>query len=234
MGSCPGAPLRNPNGADEDGRVDFATMKKFEGEKLKLVGRRKFIPLDASFQFDDQADDDDEEDTEDLPGKIRAKRLSEEGYEYEAIYDTEDWEGEGEDIPPFDPEPETDYYEEETEDGGVRRYLKVIGTDTRYKECSTCKFVNRIVGELDYDWNKNGIFGEKGGCSGTVVSKDSVLTAGHCVYDFNNRKDWMPHSRFAPACYRSSSGTQYQPYGYFFLAHHHYLPRMDTGRQEKV
>ena len=57
--------------------------------------------------------------------------------------------------------------------------LKIIGSITHFLVTPYWSFLNRVVGELDFDWNWNGIHSERGGCLGTIMSKDSVLTAGY-------------------------------------------------------
>lgn len=82
----------------------------------------------------------------------------------------------------------------------------VIGVDTRKLIQNTRVYPFWRIGE--FDWT-----GE-GGCSGTVVGKNSVLTAAHCVYS-TKTKSWRVPKRFAPGRYRATSGrwTTIEPWG---------------------
>ena len=103
-GACAGDPPSKVESDDEDGIVDLETMNRYKDEKFKLVGKRKFLPLEAGFAFDD------EEKTNNAngpnkKGKVRAHRVEDTGYEYKAEYEEFDDEDVfvGEELAPFEP-----------------------------------------------------------------------------------------------------------------------------------
>lgn len=106
------------------------------------------------------------------------------------------------DLPPFDPD---------LDDGTGKRRLCVIGADTCTRVTNTLSPSNRIVGQLDY-FNRI----SNGGCSGTVISSDAVLTAGHCVHMGGRFGRWIEEvTSFAPARYRTNLRNIISPYGNF-------------------
>ena len=160
-------------------------MNRFKTEKFKLVAKRKLL------QNDELEDDEDEEKGNNGNGggngnggkkKLKALRLSEDMYEYVADVD-EDAVGDY-----GDQEPEVG--EEDAGEDPEGRNLLVFGTDTRYEikyQSSATYWPQRLNGRTDI------------GCSGTIISTDAVLTAGHCVYKNGAWRD----CDFAPAQYRN-------------------------------
>jgi len=81
------------------------------------------------------------------------------------------------------------------------RDLAVIGQDDRTKVESTTAYPYKLIGLLD-SW-----------CTATVISKTSILTAAHCVYNPGKRR-YLVHdeSYFSPGAYQD--GTRIvEPYG---------------------
>jgi len=79
----------------------------------------------------------------------------------------------------------------------------VIDTDTRFRVNLTNQYPAIIIGQLGMI-NKAG---QSWGCSGTVVSRTSVLTNGHCIWNKADN-DWYTITGFSP----SRDDTAY-PYG---------------------
>jgi V8-like Glu-specific endopeptidase len=72
------------------------------------------------------------------------------------------------------------------------RALDVIGDDTRSVITNTTVFPYRTIGALDLI--------QPSSCTGTMISRRSALTAGHCTYNYSTRS-WRPMTRIAPARY---------------------------------
>jgi V8-like Glu-specific endopeptidase len=183
---------------DEEGIVHLDTMERHRSEGFKLTFKRKLAPENETI-INDQDDLDDEGQEAADVRKIRAVRLSFDRFEYVADYEVD--EDMAHDLSPFDPD---------LDDGTGKRGLRVIGDDTRTRVTNTFSPSNRIVGQLDYFNRIN-----SGGCSGTVISSDAVLTAGHCVHTGGPSGGWMDVTSFAPARYRTNLGNIMSPYGNF-------------------
>lgn len=198
--------------------MDAETMKRFKDEKFKLVAKRKDLlsdPLTA----------DEEEEVEDVdPGngngngngtdkkekpetktknKIRMTRLSHDLYEYKAEVDEDDIEEMPDSLPEqgIEPQPEEIPEEEIPEEEGGDRNLLVFGSDLRMEMWTSSmakRWPTRLNGRVDV------------GCSGTIISKDAVLTAGHCVWKYGRWRDMD----FTPAQYDDAfTGRIERPYG---------------------
>jgi len=77
----------------------------------------------------------------------------------------------------------------------------VVGTDDRIHISNTMVFPYWRIGELD--WSDTSNVAYQGGCSGSIIGKDLVLTAAHCV--FNSNKEWITPKYFAPGRMKSWS-----------------------------
>ena len=80
--------------------------------------------------------------------------------------------------------------------GGNNRDLAIIGTDTRHKVSSVFTWPYYRFGELDWE-SRN----KEGGCSATIVGRNQVLTAAHCVFSIHTGQ-WRVPSQFSPGRYR--------------------------------
>jgi V8-like Glu-specific endopeptidase len=88
-----------------------------------------------------------------------------------------------------------------------RRELVLIGQDSRTPVADTTRYPFRTIANADYWWGE-------GGCSLTLISRTSALTAGHCVWN-TNRKAPMNMTAIAPARFRDATkrdGTA-EPFG---------------------
>jgi V8-like Glu-specific endopeptidase len=101
--------------------------------------------------------------------------------------------------------------------GAEDRSLHVFGKDDRKEVHKTTVYPYRAVGQVDV-----GVDGQVlGTCSGAVVSKNSVLTARHCVQDtdtegfpFYNLLDFSP-GRY----YKAATDEVVNPYGTYQMAY---------------
>ena len=180
-------------------------MNRFKNEKFKLVAKRKFIPNDVLSKSDG------------LPSKVRPDkpkkkvrlaRLANDGFEYKADVDVTD--GNRQDVPPGNPpggtkagnedNEEIETLEGESDDGDGDRNLWIFNPDTRYEITSRPSWPTSLNGRTAI------------GCSGTIINRDAVLTAGHCVHSGGSGGYWR-NADFSPSQYRTSSNRVVKPYG---------------------
>ena len=69
----------------------------------------------------------------------------------------------------------------------------VIGPDDRERVNPTTTYPNSAVGQLDVTWRTDEDAAISGYCSGFLIDENSVLAAGHCVYDINPAHGPLPH-----------------------------------------
>ncbi|MCB1480077.1 MAG: trypsin-like peptidase domain-containing protein [Rhodobiaceae bacterium] len=81
---------------------------------------------------------------------------------------------------------------------------KVIGLDDRIVIEPTSKYPFSTVGYLEMEYS-----GSIGRCTGTVISRNIVITAAHCVYDLETN-EWAKSVTFFPGLSGKSA-----PMGYF-------------------
>lgn len=113
----------------------------------------------------------------------------------------------------------------------VRKQRMVVGADDRVRVSPTNKFPFTALGYVYSEYDD----GTAGGCSGTMIAENLVLTAAHCVYRTEQSK-WADYIAFIPALddksapfgkyeakewsilqgYMDLSGTEY---GYNHLSH---------------
>jgi len=243
-GNCPGDKAIEPNDESyvREGFVPVGTMNRFKNENFKYVGKRVEI-VENEYAIEEPILDDEDGNGNNGNGnngngnngngnngngggngngngngggngngnnekKYRATRLTIDGDEYVAddvVLPDEDLPA-GEELFP-DPGPDGDS-DGESDGDGHGRDLAVLGADNRWQViASATSFPYRIIGYL------GGV-----GCTATVVSRDSVVTAGHCVYS-RSAGSWINVSYFAPGRHRNSDGSLDTPYGTWSIAY---------------
>ncbi len=83
----------------------------------------------------------------------------------------------------------------------------IIGTDNRTRVTNTTAFPNRAIVHLDIRYPSSGT--SRFGCTGFLVSADTVVTAGHCVYD-HDRGGWATSITASPG--RNDASYPYNSY----------------------
>jgi V8-like Glu-specific endopeptidase len=158
-----------------------------ERDRSKLV-----LPKEDDDIFtDDSIPEEDDRTPEDNNATSRALRMTPGGYEYG---------------PPEDPS----YGDAEPDPLESERGFGVIGADTRSKVSDTTTFPYRAIAQVDYDYARTG------GCTATMISRNTALTAAHCVFDYD-AGTFKNATQISPGRYRSD-GTIYDPYGIWYVA----------------
>eukprot|EP00953_Heterococcus_sp_UTEX-ZZ885_P028738 15319-Heterococcus_DN1.PRE.2 len=92
---------------------------------------------------------------------------------------------------------------------GANRDLYVYGKDERKQVAKTTVLPYRAIGQIDVGVGSEYL----GTCSGALVSKDSILTARHCVQD-TETGDFYDLLDFSPGRYYTAKSDEYtSPYG---------------------
>ena len=182
------------------GKVSLAKLNRFRGEGFKFTGKILLPDDDDLPEIEEKFDGTVPIDIEDNGGG-GAVRLTTEGEEYYAtLVDDED----------------VATGEEHGERRGLRgraeRDLVVIGDDTRKKISPEAAKMQpgRFIGQLMY--------GSKGKCTATLISKTAVVTAGHCVHE-GNGGDWKCPTSFAPG--RQDASDPFGRYDVDFITTYH-------------
>ena len=80
----------------------------------------------------------------------------------------------------------------------------IIGVDDRVQVTDTAEYPWRAIAYLEL----YGELGSLGSCTGTFIGPDVVLTAAHCLYDYDS-SSWTEHIAVVPG-----KNGAYEPYGY--------------------
>ena len=202
-GNCPGDNKHDETTYEDAGVVDKKTMDRFKNEKFKLVGKRKLKANDKVKRNGETEPKKNNNVRPPPPGqKIKMTRLSDDLYEYRAEVDPSEISVE-EDVPPESGIVSAFVTSETTEEkgrgkgNGHDRNMMVFSPDTRYEITSTPPWPKRLNGRTEI------------GCSGTIIYRDAVLTAGHCVYD----NGYWRAATFTPGAYRTPSNSPRSPFG---------------------
>lgn len=175
---------------DNGTNVTLATMQRFQEEDFILTGRRNLEEL--AFPESPKYDNDESHEKIAPEQPLFWSRFTYDGYEYTAVV-TDD-----------DRRRLVSYAAPST-----IRSLAVFGADTRQIVPNNH---NRLpysaICELDYGFGLS-----EGGCTGALIGKSSILTAGHCLYNYAQQQYTSP-LRMAPGRYRQGTST-IEPYGLF-------------------
>jgi glutamyl endopeptidase len=108
-----------------------------------------------------------------------------------------------------------------------KRGFGVIGADTRSKVSDTTTFPYRAIAQVDYDYGRTG-----GGCTATMISRNTALTAAHCLFDYK-AGTYKNVTQIAPGRYRFG-GIVFEPYGVWYVAYTHVLQAyIDKGKNNR-
>lgn len=159
-----------------EGRVTLDEMNAFRDEKMefKLVGKRAFssgnLPNGEIVDEPSEHEEEGENDTD--SNLVKLLRITSDGLEYAAEYM----------LPNHITAPTADDYPLPLNDNSEfhpsefpNRRLTLAGEDTRSRESSDSPLTSKIV-KID---DLNG-----GGCTGTIIGRDKILTAAECMFRF--------------------------------------------------
>lgn len=181
----------------DDEVINGTTMRRFADENFRFVMKRtKFATevedMEDLSMFDDYV-------LNEMGGDRHFVRITSEGYEYSSRYSLLN-----ETVGPTTPyKGLAEGYEFIVQN----RNLIIIGNDTRSAVPDTTIFPYRAIGAADYAWGDNG-------CTATMISRTSALTAAHCVWNYVEARP-MPMTRLAPGRYHdpTKSPPTAQPFG---------------------
>ena len=207
----PAPPVESPDTFVRAGRVSTGVLNRFKDKGFKYVGKRERLPFNGDEEFNpDESDGILNNGSAGIsppqPVTLRAVRLTSDGDEYVSGEEIAPPTNAKVGVRPSDVEARSSA---SGSDHDLRkgRILTLIGADTRSRVSPTTVWPMNLVGSFRPD-------GYIGGCTGTVISMTSILTAAHCVYSYD-KKQWTNMDIFSPGMYKSSSGRFVEPYGTF-------------------
>lgn len=178
---------------DTTSTVSLEEMQRHETEGFKLVAKRLSFADGSSIESHYDIDNKAVRTRLSAPVRpeiIRARMISyKDGLEYVASYNVAELnQGVQSKADPFDP-------------GSERRHLLDLVENT-------LPFPNSAIGQIEAAVDSSQA---RGLCTGTLVSRNSILTAAHCVYD-TDRQNFIQSGSFFPGRYLTSEGVV-NPYG---------------------
>lgn len=93
------------------------------------------------------------------------------------------------------------------ENSGNPAPLRIIGSDDRFQISDTKVFPWTTVVQIVGQWDANTFFG----CTGWMLGPSTVVTAGHCVYNFTGTKTFAYNVTITPAL--NTDDPQSMPFG---------------------
>eukprot|EP00586_Coscinodiscus_wailesii_P007064 CAMPEP_0172491400 /NCGR_PEP_ID=MMETSP1066-20121228/22193_1 /TAXON_ID=671091 /ORGANISM="Coscinodiscus wailesii, Strain CCMP2513" /LENGTH=375 /DNA_ID=CAMNT_0013260427 /DNA_START=334 /DNA_END=1461 /DNA_ORIENTATION=+ len=206
---------------DKDSEVTREILNRFKDEKFVFVAKRKFVDftkgahkqyhktLSNATHYRSPMSNNNLEDN-----VVYAHRITHDGHEYLAKFDADEVNimTNGHHTKPRRPL-------DLDENGQPIRHLNenergIVGDDERYKLClrESC-YPYSTIGEFDASSSNSG-----GGCTGTVISPSSAITAAHCFYMngvFTNLDSFAPgrYRKYATAVGEVGRGSVRNPYG---------------------
>jgi V8-like Glu-specific endopeptidase len=191
--------------------VTMKEMNRFKSENFKLVTVRdtkKFgRPSDKNYKDKGTAQ-------EEATDVLRVRRMTKTGHEYAATLKFEDYSSN-----------EKEAKANPGDNDLHLRSLVVIGADARSKIQNTTVFPYSAIAEVDFDQ----VF--QGGCTATMISRNTALTAGHCVYSFGDQ-DWNSVTQIAPGRYRNATDptATVNPFGIWYV---NYISTFEAWTQKR-
>lgn len=191
----------NTRAVDALGSVSEKDMLRYTEDGFRLVAKRLFPTAISAGGQQTSGDgvnasviEDLEEDDTAETGFIKARRIAYiDGFEYATTYNTT----------ALVVSPRGERLSSQLHRPTPRN---VIGEDERTLVSNTTVYPYSAMGQLEFG---NGTF-----CSGTVISRNAILTAAHCVYDMETN-EWFQLHRFTPGRFRADDRVE-DPFGEWY------------------